>query len=121
MGLKMLFRTNVAFQRFFFLSAIMSPSATAEMSMNTAPTSIPKTQTVALVTEFGGKVEFKDDYPVPTAKHNEVLAKILYTGVCQSGKLHGVFQFYTHYATHLLEGNKLTHSSQTSTPNSAKQ
>lgn len=48
--------------------------------------SIPKTQTVALVRELGGTVEFKDDYPVPTPRQNEVLAKVLYTGVCQSGK-----------------------------------
>jgi D-arabinose 1-dehydrogenase-like Zn-dependent alcohol dehydrogenase len=47
--------------------------------------SIPKTQTVALVRELGGAVEFKEDYPVPTPGQNEVLAKVLYTGVCQSG------------------------------------
>ena len=47
---------------------------------------IPKTQTVALVYEQGGPVHFKDDYPVPIPGHNEVLAKVLYTGVCQSGQ-----------------------------------
>ena len=47
---------------------------------------IPKTQTVALVRSLGGDVEFKTDYPVPTPGRNEVLAKVLYTGVCQSGK-----------------------------------
>lgn len=47
---------------------------------------IPKTQTVALVRELGGKVEFPTDYPVPTPGQNEVLAKVLYTGVCHSGK-----------------------------------
>jgi hypothetical protein len=47
---------------------------------------IPKTQTVALVRELGGSVEFKDDYPVPTPGDREVLAKVLYTGVCQSGQ-----------------------------------
>jgi D-arabinose 1-dehydrogenase-like Zn-dependent alcohol dehydrogenase len=47
---------------------------------------IPQTQTVALVKELGGQVEFKTDYPVPTPGRNEVLAKVLYTGVCQSGK-----------------------------------
>lgn len=47
---------------------------------------IPKTQTAAVVTKLGGKAEFRDDYPVPTLGHNEVLAKILYTGVCQSGR-----------------------------------
>lgn len=46
---------------------------------------IPQTQTVALVRELGGEVEFCDDYPVPTPGQNEVLAKVLYTGVCQSG------------------------------------
>ncbi|OJI95883.1 hypothetical protein ASPVEDRAFT_122024 [Aspergillus versicolor CBS 583.65] len=45
---------------------------------------IPQTQTVALVSNLGGTVEFKDDYPVPTPGRNEVLAKVLYTGVCQS-------------------------------------
>lgn len=48
-------------------------------------TGIPKTQTVALVRDLGGTVEFKSDYPVPTPGTNEVLAKVLYTGVCQSG------------------------------------
>jgi propanol-preferring alcohol dehydrogenase len=48
--------------------------------------SIPKTQTVALVRELGGTVEFQDDYPVPVPGHNEVLAKVLYSGVCQSGE-----------------------------------
>ena len=47
---------------------------------------IPQTQTVALVRDIGGTVEFKTDYPVPTPGRNEVLAKVLYTGVCQSGK-----------------------------------
>lgn len=47
---------------------------------------IPQTQTVALVREQGGEVEFRDDYPVPTPGKNEVLAKVLYTGVCQSGE-----------------------------------
>jgi D-arabinose 1-dehydrogenase-like Zn-dependent alcohol dehydrogenase len=47
---------------------------------------IPQTQTVALVSELRGKVEFDDNYPVPVPGQNEVLAKVLYTGVCQSGK-----------------------------------
>ena len=46
---------------------------------------IPQTQTVALVHSLGGQVEFKTDYPVPIPGRNEVLAKVLYTGVCQSG------------------------------------
>ncbi|KAK6416475.1 hypothetical protein LTR81_010059 [Elasticomyces elasticus] len=45
---------------------------------------IPKTQTVALVRTLGGRVEFIDDYPVRTPGQDEVLAKILYSGVCQS-------------------------------------
>ncbi|KAL2012276.1 hypothetical protein VTN00DRAFT_4994 [Thermoascus crustaceus] len=48
------------------------------------PSEIPKIQTAAIVRELGGKVEFQDDYPVPTPGQNEVLAKVLYTGVCQS-------------------------------------
>lgn len=48
--------------------------------------SIPETQTVALVRELGGAVEFQDDYPVPVPGHSEVLAKVLYSGVCQSGE-----------------------------------
>ncbi|KAJ5105405.1 Polyketide synthase enoylreductase [Penicillium alfredii] len=40
---------------------------------------IPQTQTVALVRDLGGQVEFKTDYPVPVPGSNEVLAKVLYT------------------------------------------
>ena len=43
------------------------------------------TQTVALVREQGGPVHIVEDYPLPTPGDNEVLAKLLYTGVCQSG------------------------------------
>ncbi|KAK8217570.1 hypothetical protein M8818_001328 [Zalaria obscura] len=49
-----------------------------------APIQIPEKQTVALVRTLGGPVELVDDYPVPKPGHNEVLAKVLYTGVCQS-------------------------------------
>lgn len=45
---------------------------------------IPKTQTVALVRAQGQPVEIVHDYPVPTPGKREVLAKILYSGVCQS-------------------------------------
>ena len=45
---------------------------------------IPTHQTVALVRTLGGPVEFVDDYPVKTPGQDEVLAKVLYTGVCQS-------------------------------------
>ncbi|KAH8127069.1 alcohol dehydrogenase, propanol-preferring [Trichoderma asperellum] len=45
---------------------------------------IPKTQTAATVPKLGGGVVFKHDYPVPQPGYNEVLAKILYSGVCQS-------------------------------------
>lgn len=64
---------------------------------------IPQTQTVALVHEQGGEVHFKDDYPVPTAGHNEVLAKVLYTGVCQSGQSASI-----HHQLQLSERKKLT-------------
>ena len=53
------------------------------MATNGTP-SIPKTQTVALVRELGGGVEFVKDYPVPQPGPDEVLVKVLYTGVCQS-------------------------------------
>ncbi|GAB7349435.1 hypothetical protein MBLNU459_g8543t1 [Dothideomycetes sp. NU459] len=46
--------------------------------------SIPKTQTVALVRTLGGPVEFDNNYPIPVPGHDEVLAKVLYSGVCQS-------------------------------------
>lgn len=46
---------------------------------------IPKTQTVALVRRLGGPVEFVHDYPVQMPGRDEVLAKVLYIGVCQSG------------------------------------
>ncbi|KAK7750286.1 hypothetical protein SLS62_007803 [Diatrype stigma] len=49
-------------------------------------TVIPKTQTAATVPKLGGGVKFVHDYPVPEPGYNEVLAKVLYTGVCQSGK-----------------------------------
>jgi alcohol dehydrogenase, propanol-preferring len=42
---------------------------------------VPTKQTVALVRTLGGPV---DDYPVPQPGTDEVLAKVLYTGVCQS-------------------------------------
>ncbi|EHK27025.1 uncharacterized protein TRIVIDRAFT_34930 [Trichoderma virens Gv29-8] len=45
---------------------------------------IPKTQTAATVPKLGGGVVFVHDYPVPQPGHNEVLAKVLYSGVCQS-------------------------------------
>lgn len=51
---------------------------------------IPATQTAATVPSLGGGVVFDKSYPVPTPKNNEVLAKILYSGVCQSGKQHAL-------------------------------
>ncbi|EMR68265.1 putative alcohol dehydrogenase protein [Eutypa lata UCREL1] len=47
-------------------------------------TTIPETQTAATVPKLGGGVKFVHDYPVPKPGYNEVLAKVLYTGVCQS-------------------------------------
>lgn len=48
---------------------------------------IPKTQTAATVPKLGAGVKFVYDYPVPQPGQNEILAQVLYTGVCQSGKL----------------------------------
>lgn len=48
---------------------------------------IPKTQTAAVVRVQGGPVEFDDNYPVTLPSTDEVLVKVLYTGVCQSGLL----------------------------------
>ncbi|KAI9903858.1 hypothetical protein N3K66_000387 [Trichothecium roseum] len=46
--------------------------------------SIPTTQTAATVPKLGGGIKFDHEYPVPKPGQNEVLAKVLYTGVCQS-------------------------------------
>lgn len=54
---------------------------------------IPTTQTAATVPKLGGGVVFKHDYPVPQPGQNEVLAKILYSGVCQSGKNKPIWTF----------------------------
>lgn len=45
---------------------------------------IPGSQRAAIVPELGGKVHMVTDYPVPTPGQDEVLAQVLYTGVCQS-------------------------------------
>lgn len=50
-----------------------------------ATASIPQVQTAATVPKLGGGVVFVHDYPVPKPGQNEVLAKVLYSGVCQSG------------------------------------
>jgi alcohol dehydrogenase, propanol-preferring len=50
-----------------------------------APT-IPKTQLAATVPKQGEPVVFVEDYPVPQPGKDEVLVKVLYTGVCQSGQ-----------------------------------
>ena len=44
---------------------------------------VPQTQIAVLVLELGGKVEFKPDYPAPKPGINEVIVRVLYTGVCQ--------------------------------------
>lgn len=49
-------------------------------------TSIPKTQTAAIVSKQGGPVQFDHNYPVSLPRQDEVLVKVLYTGVCQSGE-----------------------------------
>ena len=51
-----------------------------------AQISIPKTQTAAIVAKQGGPLEFDDNYPVTLPGDDEILVKVLYTGVCQSGK-----------------------------------
>jgi propanol-preferring alcohol dehydrogenase len=48
---------------------------------------IPKTQTAAIVPKQGGPVVFDDNYPVTMPGKDEILVKVLYTGVCQSGEL----------------------------------
>lgn len=47
---------------------------------------VPKKQTAALIRAQGHpiKLDFISSYPVPEPGHNEVLVKVLYTGVCQS-------------------------------------
>ena len=49
---------------------------------------IPKTQRAALHREQrpGAPVDIMSDYPVPQIQEDEVLAKVLYCGVCQSGR-----------------------------------
>jgi alcohol dehydrogenase, propanol-preferring len=47
---------------------------------------IPKTQVAAVVPKQGGPVEFDENYPVTLPNDDEVLVKVLYTGVCQSGQ-----------------------------------
>jgi len=50
----------------------------------TAQTDLPSVQKAAVVPKLGGGVNIVSDYPVPTPGENEVLAQVLYTGVCQS-------------------------------------
>lgn len=57
------------------------------MACPTPNEQIPKVQTVAMVKKLGEDVVFDNHYPVPVPQFNEVLAKVLYTGVCQSGDL----------------------------------
>lgn len=70
--------------------------------------SIPTTQMVAMVRELGGAVEFVTDYPVPTPGNSEVLAKVLYTGVCQSGtSIPFVWSYFVRLI--MLSGNRLAY------------
>ena len=50
--------------------------------------SIPETQLAATVPKQGGpiKIKWEEQYPVPKPAKDEVLVKVLYTGVCQSGR-----------------------------------
>lgn len=50
----------------------------------TVSTPIPKTQKAALVPKLGGPIHFVNDHPVSLPGLNEILAQVLYTGVCQS-------------------------------------
>lgn len=50
----------------------------------TARVDIPLVQRAAVVPKLGGSVNIVSDYPVPTPGENELLAQVLYTGVCQS-------------------------------------
>ncbi len=52
---------------------------------------IPKTQTAAIVRKQGGEVEFDDNYPVTLPGKDEILVKVLFTGVCQSGQYKSFF------------------------------
>lgn len=71
------------------------------MSPIAGPT-IPETQTAATVPKLGGGVKFVHDYPVPKCGQNEVLAKVLYTGVCQSGTLNWLEAAALHSKTQLI-------------------
>jgi len=53
---------------------------------NPTSSEIPKTQTAAIVRKQGGPVEFDHEYPVSEPGPAEILVKVLYTGVCQSGE-----------------------------------
>lgn len=53
--------------------------------MSTA--AVPATQLAATVPKQGGPVVWDEHYPVPKPEKDEVLVKVLYTGVCQSGRL----------------------------------
>ena len=50
--------------------------------------STPETQLAATVPKQGGpiKIKWEEQYPVPKPAKDEVLVKVLYTGVCQSGR-----------------------------------
>ena len=47
-----------------------------------------------MVEKLGGPVEIRTDWPVPRPKRNEVLAKILYSGVCQSGRFSEIIMVF---------------------------
>ena len=74
------------FDPFYLLLVFQNQIKLNSPSIETmSPISIPEKQTVALVRELGGPVEFVDDYPVQKPGLDEVLAKVIYTGVFQSG------------------------------------
>lgn len=82
---------------------------------------IPKTQTAATVPKLGGGVVFVHDYPVPQPGHNEVLAKVLYSGVCQSGKNEVTYTELYFRGSQALDYNSKPYSVQISTLKLASQ
>ncbi|KAK8866190.1 hypothetical protein IAR55_001341 [Kwoniella newhampshirensis] len=63
------------------LTRLSLPSLTVQ---HRSLSSLPSTQKAAVIRHQTGPVEFVTDYPVPKVGRDEVLAKVLYTGVCQS-------------------------------------
>lgn len=56
------------------------------MASSSETPTIPKTQRAWKVPKQGGDVVLDESYPVPQPGAGQVLVKVLYTGVCQSGE-----------------------------------